>query len=308
MILRKDRKALTTINDDDQMITSISRDNMWWHSIQPKIHNETLPENQVQSLGQEEVLSSGIMEVIADVGRQLHQEYIDVPPTTDTYRPFLESELYEKAVSRILERARSLDGVKGESNMNYEAVIGSLRPYATGIQTEEEYLYGASYIFLRKLTVLVLADDIRVQTINDQGRTIYSYEDTSYLKAILLLDAARDELMVMLQKLLLEIKSLLHAQEIYLNYARIVADTMTGQYQGKTRISHKGNRTTLHFYLSDTEKAVITFFQKQMPWTMPEPPTDPDSLRKACQEKVSPFFIVSLGKRDRNRLKSTANE
>lgn len=282
-----------------------------WHSILPKIHNETLPENQVQSLGQEEVRSSGILEVIDEVGKQLHQEYIDVPPTTDIYRPFLESELYEKAVSRILDSAKSLDGVKGESNMNYEAVIGSLRPYATGIQTEE-YPYGAyvtvCYIFLRKLTVLVLADDIRVQTINDQGRTIYSYEDTSYLKAILLLDAARDELMVMLQKLLLEIKSMLSAQEIYLNYARIVADTMTGSYQGKTRVSHKGNRTTLHFYLSDTEKAVITFFQKQMPWTMPEPPTDPDSLRKTCQEEGSPFFIVSLGKRDRNRLKSIGNE
>ena len=234
---------------------------MWWHSIQPKIHEETIPEIQVQSLGQEEIFSSGILEVIAEVGKLLHKEYIDVPLTTDTYRPFLESELYEKAVSRILDSAKSLDGVKGESNMNYEAVIGSLRPYATGIQTEE-YPYGAyvtvCYIFLRKLTVLVLADDIRVQTINDQGRTIYSYEDTSYLKAILLLDAARDELMVMLQKLLLEIKSMLSAQEIYLNYARIVADTMTGSYQGKTRVSHKGNRTTLHFYLSDTERERYT--------------------------------------------------
>lgn len=305
--MRKDGKALTTINDDDQMITSISRVNMWWHSIQPKIHEETIPENQVQSLGQEEVRSSGILEVIDEVGKQLHQEYIDVPPTTDTYRPFLESELYEKAVSRILDSAKSLDGVKGESNMNYEAVIASLRPYATLIQTEE-YPYGAygtvGHIFLQKLVLLVFADDSCVLTVNDQGRTIYSYEDTSYLKAILLLDAARDELMVMLQKLLLEIKSMLSAQEIYLNYARIVADTMTGSYQGKTRVSHKGNRTTLHFYLSDTEKAVITFFQKQMPWTLPDPPTDPQSLRKTCQEEGSPFFIVSLSKRDRRNLKT----
>lgn len=278
-----------------------------WHSILPKIHNETLPENQVQSLGQEEVRSSGILEVIDEVGKQLHQEYIDVPPTTDTYRPFLESELYEKAVSRILDSAKSLDGVKGESNMNYEAVIASLRPYATLIQTEE-YPYGAygtvGHIFLQKLVLLVFADDSCVLTVNDQGRTIYSYEDTSYFKAILLLDAARDELMVMLHKLLLEIKSMLSAQEIYLNYARIVADTMTGSYQGKTRVSHKGNRTTLHFYLSDTEKAVITFFQKQMPWTLPDPPTDPQSLRKTCQEEGSPFFIVSLSKRDHRNLKT----
>ena len=105
-----------------------------------------------------------------------------------------------------------------------------------------------------------------------------------------------------IQKLMLEIKSLRQAQEIYLDYAGIVAETMTGLYQGKTRVSHKGNRTTLHFYLSDTEKAVITFFQEKMPWSMPEPPTDPESLRKACQEEGSPFFIVSLSKRDRRNL------
>jgi hypothetical protein len=106
------------------------------------------------------------------------------------------------------------------------------------------------------------------------------------------------------QKLLLEIKSLLQAQEIYLNYAAIVADTLTSQYQGQKRVSHKGNRTTLHFYLSDTEKAVLTLFQEKMPWTLPDPPTDPQSLRKTCQEEGSPFFIVTLGKRDRKRLKA----
>ena len=52
------------------------------------------------------------------------------------------------------------------------------------------------------------------------------------------------------------------------------------------------------------EKAVITLFQEQMPWTLPDPPTDPQSLRKTCQEEGSPFFIVTLGKRDRKRLKS----
>jgi len=94
------------------------------------------------------------------------------------------------------------------------------------------------------------------------------------------------------------------AQEIYLNYAGIVADSMTSQYKGQSRVSHKGNRTTLHFYLSDMEKAVITFFQEQMPWTLPDPPTDPQSLRKTCQEEGSPFFIVSLSKRDHRNLKT----
>ena len=52
------------------------------------------------------------------------------------------------------------------------------------------------------------------------------------------------------------------------------------------------------------EKAVITLFQEQMPWTLPDPPTDPQSLRKTCQEEGSPFFIVSLSKRDRRNLKT----
>lgn len=140
--------------------------------------------------------------------------------------------------------------------------------------------------------------------VDDYGRKILEYEDTSYLRPILLLDASSGALLEMIQKLLLEIKSFLRAQEIYLDYAGIVAETMTGLYQGKTRVSHKGNRTTLHFYLSDTEKAVITFFQEQMPWTLPDPPTDPQSLRKTCQEARSPFIIVSLSKRDRRNLKT----
>lgn len=57
----------------------------------------------------------------------MRHEYMDVPPPTDTHRPYLERELYEKAVSRILDQARLLDGVKGESSMDYETLIESLR-------------------------------------------------------------------------------------------------------------------------------------------------------------------------------------
>lgn len=286
MILRKDGKAFRMISDYDLSVssgTSLGRVSMW-RTIQPKIHKETLNENHAKTLSLDQVRSLGILEVIAEVAEEMRHEYIDVPLTTDTHKPFLEIELYEKAVSGILDRARSLTGVKGESSMGYEAVIENLRPYATYIQTEEYSFGTVSYIWLQKLMMLICADDSRVLMVNDSGRTIYSYEDTSYLKAILLLDAAKDVLMEMVQSLLLEIKAMLSAQDIYLRYAESFADAMTGQFQGKTRVSHKGNRTTLHFYLSDTEKAVITFFQEKMPWRMPEPPTDPVSLRKTCQE------------------------
>lgn len=271
---------------------------------QPEVHEETPAPELRMSLGHDEVRSSGIMEIITEVFNELHKEYLEGPLPTDTYRPLLEREVYEKAVSKILERSRPLKDDKAESSMDYKEVVDSMRPYATTIRSEEYHWGTIVYIILKELLVLVNSNDNRVMIVNDSGRNIVVYEDTSYLKPILLLDASSDVLLEMIQKLLLEIKSLLQAQEIYLNYAGIVAETLTSQYQGQTRVSHKGNRTTLHFYLSDTEKAVLTLFQEKMPWTLPDPPTDPQSLRKTCQEEGSPFFIVTLGKRDRKRLKA----
>ena len=270
----------------------------------PKVHKETPAPELRMSLGHDEVRSSGIMEIMTEVFSELRKEYLEGPLTTDTYRPLLEREVYEKAVSKILDRSRPLKDAKAMSSMDYKEVVDILRPYATTICTEEYHWGTVVYIILQELLVLVNSNDNRVMIVDDYGRKILEYEDTSYLRPILLLDASSGALLEMIQKLLLEIKSILRAQEIYLDYAGIVAETMTGLYQGKTRVSHKGNRTTLHFYLSDTEKAVITFFQEQMPWTLPDPPTDPQSLRKTCQEEGSPFFIVTLGKRDRKRLKA----
>ena len=271
---------------------------------QPEVHEETPAPELRMSLGHDEVRSSGIMEIMTEVFSELRKEYLEGPLTTDTYRPLLEREVYEKAVSKILDRSRPLKDAKAMSSMDYKEVVDILRPYSTTIRSEEYHWGTVVYIILQELRVLVNSNDNRVMIVDDYRRKILEYEDTSYLRPILLLDASSDVLLEMIQKLMLEIKSLLQAQEIYLNYAGIVADSMTSQYKGQSRVSHKGNRTTLHFYLSDMEKAVITFFQEQMPWTLPDPPTDPQSLRKTCQEEGSPFFIVSLSKRDHRNLKT----
>lgn len=276
--------------------------------LKPRIHKESILGKQSKSLSKEEIRFSGILEVIAEVAEEIHQEYLDAPLTTLMHQPVLERELYESAVSRILDRSISLKDIKGESSMDHETVIAGLKPYATSIRTEEYSFGSVVYVIsLHELEILLNSDDSLI-IVNCSGRCVYSYEDTSYLKAILLLDAARDVLRQKLQKLLLEIKAMISAQEIYLKYAGTVADAMTVQYRGKTRVSNKADRTTLHFYLSDTEKAVITFFKEKMPWRMPEPPTDPESLRETCQEEGSPFFIVSLSKKDRRLLKSHENE
>ena len=271
---------------------------------QPEVHEETPAPELRMSLGHDEVRISGIMEIMTEVFSELRKEYLEGPLTTDTYRPLLEREVYEKAVSKILDRSRPLKDAKAMSSMDYKEVVDILRPYSTTIRYEEYHRGTVVYIILQELRVIVNSNDNRVMIVDDYRRKILEYEDTSYLRPILLLDASSGALLEMIQKLLLEIKSFLQAQEIYLNYAGIVADSMTSQYKGQSRVSHKGNRTTLHFYLSDTEKAVITFFQKKMPWTLPDPPTDPESLRNACQEDGSPYFIVPLSKYDRRRLKS----
>jgi hypothetical protein len=271
---------------------------------QPEVHEETPAPELRMSLGHDEVRSSGIMEIMTEVFSELRKEYLEGPLTTDTYRPLLEREVYEKAVSKILDRSRPLKDAKAMSSMDYKEVVDILRPYSTTIRYEEYHRGTVVYIILQELRVIVNSNDNRVIIVDDYRRKILEYEDTSYLRPILLLDASSGALLEMIQKLLLEIKSFLQAQEIYLNYAGMVADSMTSQYKGQSRVSHKGNRTTLHFYLSDTEKAVITFFQEQMPWTLPDPPTDPQSLRKTCQEDGSPYFIVPLSKYDRRRLKS----
>ena len=272
---------------------------------QPEVHEETPAPELRMSLNQDEVSSSGILEIMDEVFKELHKEQVEGPLPTETYvPPYLERKLYEEAVSRILDRARSLKNVKGASSMDYMEVVEALRPYATCIRHEKTPLDKYVYIFLQNLQLFVCPNHRRVLILGENWNPIFTYEDTSYLRPLLLLDASSDLLIERTQKLLLEIRSLLQAQEIYLNYAGIVADTMTSQYQGQTRVSHKGNRTTLHFYLSDTEKAVLTIFQEKMPWTLPDPPTDPQSLRKTCQEEGSPFFIVSLSKRDLRNLKT----
>ena len=272
---------------------------------QPEVHEETPAPELRMSLNQDEVSSSGILEIMDEVFKELHKEQVEGPLPTDTYvPPYLERKLYEEAVSRILDRARSLKNVKGASSMDYMEVVEALRPYATCIRHEKTPLDKYVYIFLQNLQLFVCPNHRRVLILGENWNPIFTYEDTSYIRPIILLDASSDLLLDKIQKLMLEIKSLRQAQEIYLNYAGIVADSMTSQYKGQSRVSHKGNRTTLHFYLSDTEKAVITFFQEQMPWTLPDPPTDPQSLRKTCQEEGSPFFIVSLSKRDHRNLKT----
>ena len=53
---------------------------------QPEVHEETPAPEQRMSLGNDEVRSSGIMELMEEVFKELHQEYVGGPLPTDIWR------------------------------------------------------------------------------------------------------------------------------------------------------------------------------------------------------------------------------
>ena len=72
-----------------------------------EVTEETIPMDQRKSLSQDDVRNSGILEIMEEVVEQLREECLG--------RPLFEKALYVMAVDRILDRARSLKDVKGES-------------------------------------------------------------------------------------------------------------------------------------------------------------------------------------------------
>ena len=137
---------------------------------QPEVHEETPAPELRMSLNQDEVSSSGILEIMDEVFKELHKEQVEGPLPTDTYvPPYLERKLYEEAVSRILDRARSLKNVKGASSMDYMEVVDALRPYATCIRHEKTPLDKYVYIFLRNLLIFVCPNHSRVLILGENG-------------------------------------------------------------------------------------------------------------------------------------------
>ena len=124
------------------------------------------------------------------------------------------------------------------------------------------------------------------------------------LYALFLVDAAHRLIDLAVEPIILELDSFYLSQEIYFSALPYIIDPFVAQYAGVVKVTSRGNRCTVNFYLSDTEKAFITFFRDRMPWDIPAAPTDPESLRAECAKKESPFTIVGLSKSDRRFLKN----
>ena len=262
------------------------------------------PENK-RTISQQQVVDSGLPELIAAVSEEVRKRYIASVSDSMTYEPYISEFIYKDLVLKTLENYISLIKMADCQEMVEEKVVENLSRYAVGPIIEHRYFGVSTEIPLNLFSVNVTGDQLTVtfDTGFSQMSRRYTGPTTTHVMCVLLVDAAKDLLLLQRESITLEVASIQKAQVIYQEYAALAAASLISKYQGKTRISQKGNRITVNFYLSDSEKAFITFFRDNMPWNIPDSPENPESLRMICSQKNSPFIIVSLSKQDRRYLK-----
>ena len=262
------------------------------------------PENK-RTISQQQVVDSGLPELIAAVSEEVRKRYIASVSDSMTYEPYISEFIYKDLVLKTLENYISLIKMADCQEMVEEKVVENLSRYAVGPIIEHRYFGVSTEIPLNLFSANVTGGCLTVTFDTGFSHISRRYTDltTIHVMGVLLVDAARDLLMEQRDSIALEVESIQKAQKIYQEYAALAAASLVSKYQGKTRISQKGNRITVNFYLSDSEKAFITFFRDNMPWNIPDPPENPESLRMICSQKNSPFIIVSLSKQDHRYLK-----
>ena len=262
------------------------------------------PENK-RTISQLQVVDSGLPELIAAVSEEVRKRYIASVSDSMTYEPYISEFIYKDLVLKTLENYISLIKMADCQEMVEEKVVENLSRYAVGPIIEHRYFGVSTEIPLNLFSANVTGGCLTVTFDTGFSHISRRYTDltTIHVMGVLLVDAARDLLMEQRDSIALEVESIQKAQKIYQEYAALAAASLASKYQGKTRISQKGNRITMNFYLSDSEKAFITFFRDNMPWNIPDSPENPESLRMRCSQKNSPFIIVSLSKQDCRYLK-----
>ena len=262
------------------------------------------PENK-RTISQQQVVDSGLPELIAAVSEEVRKRYIASVSDSMTYEPYISEFIYKDLVLKTLENYISLIKMADCQEMVEEKVVENLSRYAVGPIIEHRYFGVSTEIPLNLFSANVTGGCLTVTFDTGFSHISRRYTDltTIHVMGVLLVDAARDLLMEQRDSIALEVESIQKAQKIYQEYAALAAASLASKYQGKTRISQKGNRITVNFYLSNSEKAFITFFRDNMPWNIPDSPENPESLRMICSQKNSPFIIVSLSKQDCRYLK-----
>ena len=265
-----------------------------------------VPAWRKKTVSAEELREAGIERLVAECGEVLRAKYVKQALGSMSKPTFLQDMLGKEYIVMVIDKAVEMYGCPESERLCYAEVVDYLSQYERHGMLECTRFCVSTEIKMNLFELDVYEDDLRLRLkFNGRYLPVREYEnpDMGLLKAIVYVDAAIDLIRMGHESIMRELESVYMSQEIYHGFAPRVIEPFVSKYKGRKSVRYKGNRCTIHFYLSDEDKAVISFFRDRMPWDMPEPPTDPESLRAACAEEGSPYFIVKLSRKDRRLLK-----
>lgn len=265
-----------------------------------------VPEWKKKTVSAEELREAGMEQLVSECGRSLREKYAAEALRSMSKPQHLEEMLEKDYVFMVVDKAVDMFSRQQPETLCYAEIADYLSQYEKHGVTESTRLSVSTKVMMNVLEIDVYEEDLSVRLrLQDYSLPIKDYENVNYglLRAMVYADAAIGMIRDALESIMLELESIYMSQEIYHGFAPHVIEPFVSKYNGRKSVRYKGDRCTIHFYLSDEDKAVISFFRDRMPWDMPEPPTDPESLRAACADERSPYFIVKLSRKDRRLLK-----
>ena len=264
-----------------------------------------IPEDQIRRITEADVAASEIPSIIAEAAQIIRERFMEEARHVKSKDYFMHSRVKRHMVEQVVDMAmtrasREDDEPHAVVNVDY------LSGYGCGGVWKEVFFGEVSWkVYLQRFKVLARRDYIEIGMSYDGFEHMaYTHMTNAKLYALFLVDAAHRLIDLAVEPIILELDSFYLSQEIYFSALPYIIDPFVSKYQGITRVCSKGNRCTVNFYLSDTEKAFITFFRDSLPWDIPAAPTDPESLRAECAKEESPFTVAVLSKSDRRFLKN----
>ena len=264
-----------------------------------------IPGDRTKRITEADLAASAIPAIIAETAASVREKFMEEARHTKCKELYLHNRVRRNMVEAVFENAVNHASHAGD-DIDMSAAADYLENYGSG-GVWEETLFGRQTreIRLRNFKIFVGEDSVGIAFTYKGFRHLELEKvNKAVLDAIILVDAAHGMIDLALDPILLELDSFYLSQEIFFSTLPYLIDPFVAEYQGIVKVNAKCDRCTVNFYLSDTVKAFITFFRDRMPWDIPAPPTDPESLRAECVKKESPFTIVGLSKSDRRFLKN----
>lgn len=264
-----------------------------------------IPGDRKKRITEADLGVSAVPAIIAETAVSVREKFMEEAKHEKCKELYLHNRIRRHMIEAVLENALRRVSHEGD-DMDMRAAADYLTDYGCGgVWDDAHFGIESRDIRLQNFRIYVREDSLGIAlTYKGFQHMAFDRVNRAVLDAILLVDAAHGMIDRALDPIILELDSFYLSQEIFFSTLPYLIDPFVVEYQGVVKVNAKCDRCTVNFYLSDTEKAFITFFRDRMPWDIPAPPTDPQSLRAECAKKESPFTIVGLSKSDRRYLKN----